>query len=446
MSGLPSERPAVPLDPLKNLWAGAVSALVFYAEYLGLGATLGSKFFGETPTASSLGALLVLLAVVVAALLAWPGRAVFLAGPRGASVAILGGLSAWLGQYLGTSPSQQVGLVGMLLVGAALTLLAARHPKVQGALEKAPLGVVQGFMYATATLIVCDAVFKQLYGCLQVSELTSWAIFLPTVIVGVLWKPALSALAAGPMRRTQQLLKLVQPMGLPIAAGVSWCAYEATVLALPHADKCKRLGDTTLDWSLLSQRAHQVLGAFAGAMSPLMMVSALAAGVALGVVLLIESLTAFAPDGDSLTHQKRTRLLEVSTTSNLVAACVGGSCSSYSSARTVVLRNLGATHPMASLAHGLTVAAIAMLAGRWVAQVPSLTVAVALTLVGVQMIGEATQTVWREAYHPRAPLQSFLAGVLFWAVVLASVASGHSLVGLVVGTVLAWASYKWIAE
>jgi MFS superfamily sulfate permease-like transporter len=442
MNSTPPRPPATPLRPLVNLWAGAASAGIFYAEYLGLGASLGHALLGDTPTASATGSLLVLLSVVLGALWALPGQAVFLAGPRGASVAILGGLAAWLGHSLGSTPAQQATVVGLLLVGAALAVLGGRHPTVQAVLQKAPVWLVQGFMYATAANIVSGAVTDKLYGCLLVHEAWSWSLYLPAVALGVLWKPALLALLQqGQSPRTQRLLKALQPLGLLVAAAGSWCAYEASMLAMPHAGLCKRLGDTTLDWALLAERAQHVSSLFSGALPPLAMLATLATGVLIGLVLLLENLTAFAPDGDALSAHQRARLLDISVTTNLLAACVGGSCASYSNSRTVALRNLGATHPMAGLVHGLAVAAIALLAGRWVALVPDLTVTVALTLVGIQMIGDATQMLWRHAYHPQAQPPQLLAGALFWVVLLVSIASGKSLLGFLVGAALAWAAH-----
>jgi hypothetical protein len=368
MNSIPATPPAAPLRHLVNLWAGAASACIFYAEYLGLGASLGHALLGDIPTASATGSLLVLLSVVLGALWALPSRAVFLAGPRGASVAILGGLAAWLGHSLGSTPAQQVTVVGLLLVGAALAVLGGRHPTVQAVLQKTPVWLVQGFMYATAVSIVSGAVTDKLYGCLLVHETWSWSLYLPAVALGVLWKPALLALAHGQSPRKQQILKPLQPLGLLVAAAGSWFAYEASVLAMPHAGLCKRLGDTTLDWALLAERGQHAASLFSGALPPLAIVAALATGVVIGLVLLLENLTAFAPDGDALTAPQRTRLLDVSAATNLLAACVGGSCTSYSNSRTVALRNLGATHPIAAWVHGLAVAAIALLAGRWVAR------------------------------------------------------------------------------
>ncbi|RZA04601.1 MAG: hypothetical protein EOP02_40425, partial [Proteobacteria bacterium] len=214
-----AERRNLLLRSLTDLWAGGVSALIFYAEYLGLGAALGESFFGRTPTAAANGTLLVLLMVVIGTVMAMFSRVVFLSGPRGASVAILGGLTLWLCTLFATSPAQRTAVVALLLASAGLTVVSARHPRVQIIVRTSPVWLVQGFLCATATNIVASAVASKLYGCLQVSEVVTWSIFIPTVILGVGWKPALVRVARGYGLRAHRLLRLLHPLGLLVATG-----------------------------------------------------------------------------------------------------------------------------------------------------------------------------------------------------------------------------------
>ena len=428
-----AERQNLSLQSLTDVWAGGVSALIFYAEYLGLGAALGESFFGRTPTAAANGTLLVLLMVVIGTVMAMCSRVVFLSGPRGASVAILGGLTLWLCRLFETSPAQRTAVVALLMAGAGLTVLCARHPRAQVILRTAPVWLIQGFLYATATSIVANAVASKLYGCLQVSEMMTWSIFLLTVILGVVWKPALVRAAFGRSFRAHRLLRLLHPLGLLVATGLSWWAYEATVLARAHDKRCRRLGDDSLDLGLLAEWLRHVGQVLAGGLPAGAALAALAAGCLLGLVLLIENVTTFEIDRRTLTVADRTRLLEVSAAMNLTAAVVGGSCISYSTSRTMVLRHLGGLGKLALLAHGGVVAAVALLAGQWVAQVPGLTVAVTLTLVGAQMISGDAKMLWRKAYHPRASTPRLMAGAMFWVVLSLSLAVNSSLAGFLAG-------------
>lgn len=432
---------------LVNLWAGAASAVIFYAEYLGLGASLGESLFGRSATATATGSLLVLLAVVMACALAVFSRTVFMAGPRGASVVVAGGLAAWLGTAFSASPRQQMVLLGLMLTGAALTVLAARHGRLRGALKHTPVWLIQGFMYATAASIIAGAVNKKLTSCLKVDEATAWAIFLPAVALGVLWKPALQHAARLRKRRglpNSGALTLLQPLGLLAAAAVAWLAYEAGPLALPHGADCRRMGETPLDWAMLGERVGHAASVFSGGVSLGAFVAALLVGLLLGLVLLIEDLTTFQlDDARHLTQRDSKRMLAVSAAANMAAAAVGASGSSYSTSRTVALRNLGGDHRLAVLMHGAVVSAIALLADRWVAQVPGLAVAVALTLVGTQMISGDAVRLWRLAYHPRARLTVVQAGVMFWCVLGMSIAFNQPLLGFAFGVAVMLVHRHW---
>lgn len=430
---------------LVNLWAGAASAVIFYAEYLGLGASLGESLFGKSATATATGSLLVLLAVVLACLLAVFSRTVYMAGPRGASVVVAGGLAGWLGTAFSASPQQQVVLLGLMLTSAAVTVLAAMHKRVRSLMSDTPAWLIQGFMYATAASIIAGAVNRKLYGCLKVDELTAWAIFLPAVALGVLWKPVLKRWAERRPPGKRRASTLLQPLGLLAAAALSWAAYEATALALPHGADCKRMGETPLDWTMLGDRAGHAVSVFSGAVSPSAFIAALLVGLLLGVVLLIEDLTTFKIDNTrDLTQRDRKRMLVVSAAANIAAATVGASSSSYSTSRTVALRNLGGDHRLAVLMHGVAVAAIALLADRWVAQVPGLTVAVALTLVGTQMIGHDTVQLWRLAYRPTARPRVVQAGWMFWCVLGVSIAFNQPLLGFASGVVVMLVHRHWL--
>ena len=140
-----------------------------------------------------------------------------------------------------------------------------------------------------------------------------------------------------------------------------------------------------------------------------------------------------AREGAPHPADRRVPLLMVS---NALGSAVALSPSSHSISRTVVLRAFVGCSRLAVAAHGLGVVAIALVAGPWVAQVPQLTLGVVLTLVGLQMVGADMVSFWRAAYHPTSPPAQARAGLLFWAVLLTSVALCQVLWGFAAGLAL----------
>lgn len=431
---------------LPNLWAGAATAVVFYGEYLGLGSVLGSALVGEGTVATAMGTLLILGAVFVGCLLSLASPHVFLGGPRAASIAVLGWLIGTLTIHHHLSPAQQTTLMSVVLIAAALMVAIGVLPAFERWLRGAPTWLIYGFMYASALSIISGAVKGRLIGCFSLDVIATWRIFIVTVAVGVLWKPILlrltqsAALRGHPGERgsIEKALQLLQPIGLLVGAGLSWLLYEISQLAVRSGPACARLGEKELDWALFPQRVLQHAEPFATAMAPVAVITAAVGGLLLGLVLLVESLTALGIDKPQvLLPARRARLLGLSAVTNAAAGVMAAGCSSYSTSRTNTLREMGGTKSLAVLAHGVCVMCIAVLADRWIAQVPQLSVAVALTLVGLQMIGRDILKIWRKAYHPQALPQRVAAGVMFWLVLVCSIGFGNPLWGLAAGAACA---------
>jgi xanthine/uracil/vitamin C permease (AzgA family) len=87
--------------------------------------------------------------------------------------------------------------------------------------------------------------------------------------------------------------------------------------------------------------------------------------------------------------------------------------------------------------HGLALLTIVLLATPWLAQVPRLSAAVALTLVGAQMFGRDTEVLWQHGYRPGARPARQCAVVGFWLVLAVSLAANNALVGFIAMAVVA---------
>ena len=430
-----------------DVWAGAATAVIFYIEYLGLGSLLGEALRPGLPDGPALGTLLVIVPVVACSLLALGSHGAALAGPRAASLVVVTKLLLVLAAAYPVAQGGKTLLLAVITATAALTLLFGRLAAVQRAIDQAPVWLIQGFMVATALGIVAGgAAAGRVLGCLQVDTWATWGVYLPPVILGLIWKPVFQRLHDLVEQRRgpagwMYVLKRLTPLGLLAGALASWFLYEHTRLALPNGPWCGRFGDLRMDWSLLDARwssiVHPVelppLGAWLGAA---------AGGVAVGAVLLLESLTAFAVNGRLTAYARmQPRMLCAAAAGGLLSAAAGGAPASFSTSRTVVLRLLGGQGRWAVPMHGLALLAIVLFATPWLAQVPRLSAAVALTLVGAQMLGRDTERLWEHGYRPgaRPALQSAIVG--FWMVLGVSLAVNNALVGFLVMAVAAGVLY-----
>ncbi len=179
---------AAPVGAIKGRWAtiaadvaaGLLTALVFYAEYASLGSYLGEQLPGATSAAQ--GALAVLGAVIVAALLSIAQKRSILSGPRAASLAVLvGGIAIALRANTNPILAQDVAAVALssMLVIAGLMQCLGRTRWVRTGIGALPTPVRKGFMFATAIAIVTGLSSRQLNACLQFDPIPTVTCPLP---------------------------------------------------------------------------------------------------------------------------------------------------------------------------------------------------------------------------------------------------------------------------
>ncbi len=435
-----SELPQVlpPERPLVDLWAGCATALIFYVEYLGLGSLLGGAVLPGMPNGAALGAMLVLVPVVAACLFGFASRGAGLAGPRAASTSLTAAfLLLIVGAYEGAE-SARTGLLSVMAAAAASTLLIGRLDAVAVKVRRAPVWLVQGFMYATALGIIAgSASAGRLMQCLRVDALATWLAWLLPVLLGIAWKPVLGQLhgyarGQGVRPERARALVLAQPLGLLVASACSWLIYSRSRLAAPNNGLCGPFGDLRMDWGLLADRMGSIGGQIGSLPLGALVVAALC-GVVIGGVLVLESLTAFSLNAKLPAYARcQAPMLSAAAAGGLVSAAVGSAGASFSTSRTSTLRMMGGWGRWAAPAHGVALLGIAVFAASWVAQVPKLTAAVALTLVGVQMLASDTEILWRRGYRPGAVSPRRSAVVLFWLVLAVSLAANNALAGFVV--------------
>ena len=409
-----------------EVFAGGLTATVFYAEYIGIGALLGAVIPGRSSFA--LGGLMVIGAIVISSVLALAVRQPLIAGPRAASLAVL-----ILGMKFAAEHSQAVdgrfvvamaALATMLVVGAA-TLLLGLMPSVQRLVINSHIALRKGFIFATAVGIVVALGAAQLDGCLHVSPFLTTAIAVTSVGAALAWAHICRSPPA-----TRPWQEKLAPLSMVVGVGIATLGYYIFIAQSARNGLCGTLGASGLQFAQLNEL---LVGpaTFLSAATYLpwwVWLVLFVIGILQGGVLLLESLTAMRDSNDTADGSTWAAQLKLRAVVNLVCAPLGFANSSVSGARTKVLLEANGQTRLAVLFHGLSLLAILFLCNAWIAKIPNLAVAVALTLVAMQMIDDETRNaVWRSGYKRTASTTSVGVTWIFWCVLAASVVAGSVL-------------------
>ena len=418
-----------------ELFAGLATAMIFYAEYVGLGSQLGSVWLGQGVGNLGYGNVLSFAAGVVACMLALLVPGAHVAGPRAASVVVLMSSLLYLSSRFGLDLKAQSAAAAIALLTAACTLLACSGGAARGAIGSLPAALLHAFNFATAVFIVSDGVARAVIDCQQVDAVLAWTVFGGAVVFGALWSPVCE-ISAAVLRRP--LLARLTPLGTMAAVALAWYVYEHSALSHGEGLACGRFGTQALHAGVLIQRTGSLWDALGSGLPLAVVLGAVACGLGAGFALLLESSSAFvASDGALLPSQSRR--LRVTALANGVGACAGVGPISYSASRTQAIRLFGGRTRLSVLMHGACLVVLALLAGPWMGHIPQFAIGVVLALVGLNMVTPGMCRMWREAYEPRAPhfLVHGVAG--FWLSVVSALALGSALAGFLTGL----AAYAW---
>lgn len=423
-------------------FAGVTTALLFYAEYLGLGSQWSMMLLDFDGGATGMGHALALMGVVLACVCALFVPGAWVTGPRAASVVVLTAGLMQMATQQALDAATRSAAIGIAVAAAAATLLLGCVPGTLRWLGRLPPALLHSFNYATAVFIVSEAVGRSVVGCVGIDRLASWLIFCAGVALGALWKPACRALALALARGWMVRLG---PLGLVVALATAWGVYELSPLAAAASAECARIGPQELRMDLLTQRPAQVWAVVSQGLPSGVWLPAVFYGMVAGFVVLLETCTALASvDGacgpERPHHLGRMRALALT---NVASAAAGFGVQSVSAARTHTVRLLGGSTRLCVLIHGAALVALIVYAGPLLAAIPQLVVGVVLTIVGIQMITPEMAGLWRAAYHPRANGADLHAATVFWLVLLASLATGSVVGGFVVGAIVWWVPRAW---
>lgn len=433
------------------LWAGVVSAAICYAEYLGLGAMLGTALLGYGDQSQAMGTLLVVLAACISCLVLCARRFPVIAGPRGASLSILVlGLLSIQALYPVSGSGQLLVLVAMML-GCTATLCMGTMRWVQWVFAHLPAWLIPAFVYASALSIVASASHKYLYNCLMVSEWQTWGIFLSGVLAGLAWQTLCQSVARLKQLPPQAtaLARSLSGTSLVVGAGTAWLLYEYSSLRYASAGMCSRLGVLDLNLQSFFQRMGLLLEQDLHFIPLPALLAAAVWGLFVGLIVLIESRTAVTTLADLLRQAQRhaqaealhTPLMRWNAGCQALLTPATTIASSVSQSRSQVIWSLYQPSAMAVLLHALALLAIALFAGHWLARLPQIALVVLMTLVACSMLIQSTTQVWQQAYSIKH--RGIAGGLGLWAVLLISVVTGQTLLGFVLPAVWAIGLHWW---
>ena len=408
----------------KDLLAGGLTAGIFYAEYTGLGAALGSVLPGKSGPA--LGIVMVIAAVIFTSMLALCLRQRVIAGTRAASLAVvIVGMRFASENATDISHRFDVAMAALatMLVIASATQLLGLLPRVQNFIYGSHIALRKGFIFATAVGIVVGLASTQLHSCLQVSPVATLFVVTLSTAGAVAWSYWCTNTRASPGAWRKSLGSFSMLLG----TGMAVAGYYLWVVDYAAGGACGTLGSVGLQPSQLTQLivSPQRLTIASAGLPVWAWLVLVAIGVLLGTVLLLETLTTLRDSDDKIPKQEWSSQIKMRALANLVSAPLGLACTSLSQSRTNTLVAANGATRAAVFFHGVALASIFLFLSTWIAKVPHLAVAVALLLVAIQMIdSELRDTVWREGYAPEARGTSIHTTWIFWAILVCSLMAG----------------------
>jgi MFS superfamily sulfate permease-like transporter len=388
------------INGLQDIWAGALSACVFLGEFAGYGVALGVALSAiGYKDAYSIAMCMVFLPVLINALLSAFGKSTIVSGPRAASVMVLvSGIT-----YLGTRSAYQLyGLsistcLSIIVMTGGLTQLLALIPRVKSFFMTLPLAVTRGFFAATAISIIAGVVKSQLFGCLVDDPSQAAYIYFVSVIVFGIYLP--QRFSGNP--KTKPYNTLLLPSAIALSWGLVALFKDASGgIELPHCSTLASNGPAiSLNMeSILSVIHHTPSIGRLNLDSMATLGMTMLFGLALGAIAIVESMTtiecAVKEPAYRLEASDVTRFTWLVVIANLVCGWLALSPTTWSTSRSVLIREVGAKSRLAPLSHGVLLFLIVLFFGNVIfAHANVLVLSVALSIVGLNMLDKLTISV-----------------------------------------------------
>lgn len=342
---------------LGDLFAGGFTAVVFYAEYIGMGVVLGGALPGPVASGVALGCTMVVGAAIVNCVLGVTLRQPLLAGPRAASLAVLVAGMKFSADYANDEaarlPAALAALTVMLLTGAAVQL-AGLLPRVRAGLCCTSVALRKGFVFSTAVGIVVGLGSAQLDACLRMNPAGTVVVAMGAA-AALGWSRWCRPAAGGPQWRGT-----LAPFSLVIGVAVACAGYYALLPALAEPGFCGVLSASNLHVAIhLQPGLSPAIWAAASHVLPLWIWAVLVLlGMLMGLMLLLETLMALRENRDQTRAAGWPAHIKLRALANFVCAPLGLVSGSISPARTNALAECGGRSRLALLVHGIGLVAI----------------------------------------------------------------------------------------
>ncbi len=371
--------------PGRGEWNGGLSAALIVVPIILSCGTVSFQSLGPDYVARGVSAAF--LTAIIAALVAWlfDGRIMHVNSPKTSHAALLSLLMTGLA---GTGPfvraaTETPGGLPLALIGAALsalfiaglTQMAVGSLRLGRLVRLLPRPVLAGLVNGFGLQIILAQV-PRAFGAASLGELGH---MLSNAHGGMVPWPLLLAIIAALATLTGKRLTKVVPaplLGL-IAGSVAGLALD---LVLPVGKGGARVGPVGIDLNVLSSIPDTVLHQ-SGTVLGLAALPVLQTGVTLALVASVQGLLNMAA-GDSVTGQRHDpdRVLMVQGTSNILAACIGGTPSGGSINTTRAAYAAGARSRAVNLAHAVWLAGLLAFGRGAIAFIP-LSVMAAVVIV-----------------------------------------------------------------
>jgi hypothetical protein len=430
---------------LGDVFAGCITAAVFYAEYLSLGATLSAALPGQSGAALGTNMVMgsVLIGCVSSIFLSKP----LLSGPRAASIAVLIFGMKYAADHVTNEEARLSAVLIALFVivlTTSVTQLLGLSQKVQGMIANSPLALRKGFMYATATAIAVGASLN-LNQCLRISPVATFFIVSISLGAAMAWTQICKKAGTG------SALGKASSLSMVIGVAIASLLYYFLIFDLASSGQCGTLGSFGLALSSFDTLRISKSSMLSGFTSlPIWIWPILfAIGVLTGVVTLLENLSTLGEARYGIVKSEWSRYIGLNAAVNCVAAPLGLSCSSFSASRTAAIIDAQGRTNAATVWHGIALAVILVGLTSYVGKIPQLAITVAILLVAVQMIDdEMANKVWGGGFKADTTAKQVQTSWGFLATLGLSIVTGLALkaagvsfsagavVSLVVGSIL----------
>lgn len=398
------------------------------AEYIGLGVQALAAAHGAQ--AAAIGALVGLMTAVLGLVVVafGGGTQPLLSGPRIAATVLMSQLVARL---IAVPAIGGLGLFGVLscasvtVLCAGLTQLVLAAVRGGSIVRMVPASVLSGLLFGSAILAVAS----------QAQAITHCTLD---------WPPTLIVVGVGVGMHFAWLAcarRFALPRGLSLFAALlgATAAFYAVDAYAPATAACRTFGTVGLDLSMLSRiGASQWPRVFAH-LDAMMLATLAGFGVVVGLIASLDTLIAAGSvESDSNQRALPNRDLGVHGVANVLAGLAGLLPVVGSLTRSKLAWNAGARTRWVSVFHAAMLLLLVVAGTRLLGLLPKLAAAAVMIAMALDMIDEWSRQLARLSLADGVPRRVVASAAwLFFAVVLATVATGQPGEGFGVGFVLA---------